>query len=658
MATSRRTSAAAWMAQLEALPRDVKQALAGLPPGALDTPYREGGWTARQVVHHLADSHLERLHAHQAGADRGDAGDQDLRRAALGGAAGLEQPDPAPSIAILEGVHNRLTTMLESLTPEQFARTATHPQWGPITVDFLVQMYAWHCRHHVAHIRQSAERAAFTRSAARTRPSVPGFQRSHRLNLGTLEPAVARGAVRKSAVQLAFLLGIVALSSEVPTRRKASRPLPHTDCTRPRTRDASLPRNVTTRPSPRTRARQTRTARCQRRGAARRHRELSRRPSTAADSRSSARPAKASSSKRTSSSMATISSPPCCAIAGVDERCAFWHEVWMEPVGNDRWRASFMVERSAGTNTRSKPGSISSRSWRHGLERWLKAGQDVTSELLEGAAMHSRAASPRAAREDDRRLLIEHRRRRSTPTRPSRARGRGAGSGPGRGDAASRRSAARRRGRDAAACASIASARGSAPGTKCSRGRPVPIRHGARRFAKPPRASPRSPTWASTCCTCRRFIPIGRTNRKGRGNALVAPRAIRAARGRSAAPRVATRPSNPASARSTISAWFREQAERHGLEIALDLAYQASPDHPYATDHPEWFRQRPDGTLKYAENPPKRYQDIYPFDFESRRLARAVARTAQHRAASGSSRASASSASTIRTPSRFASGSG
>jgi starch synthase (maltosyl-transferring) len=58
-------------------------------------------------------------------------------------------------------------------------------------------------------------------------------------------------------------------------------------------------------------------------------------------------------------------------------------------------------------------------------------------------------------------------------------------------------------------------------------------------------------------------------------------------------------------------------ARGHGLEIALDIAYQCSPDHPYVRDHPEWFRKRPDGTIKYAENPPKKYQDIYPFDFES-----------------------------------------
>jgi len=58
-------------------------------------------------------------------------------------------------------------------------------------------------------------------------------------------------------------------------------------------------------------------------------------------------------------------------------------------------------------------------------------------------------------------------------------------------------------------------------------------------------------------------------------------------------------------------------AEQQGIEIALDIAFQASPDHPYVEEHPEWFLKRPDGTIQYAENPPKKYQDIYPFHFES-----------------------------------------
>ena len=59
------------------------------------------------------------------------------------------------------------------------------------------------------------------------------------------------------------------------------------------------------------------------------------------------------------------------------------------------------------------------------------------------------------------------------------------------------------------------------------------------------------------------------------------------------------------------------EADKRGIEIALDIAFQASPDHPWVKEHPEWFRARPDGTIQYAENPPKKYQDIYPFDFES-----------------------------------------
>jgi starch synthase (maltosyl-transferring) len=62
---------------------------------------------------------------------------------------------------------------------------------------------------------------------------------------------------------------------------------------------------------------------------------------------------------------------------------------------------------------------------------------------------------------------------------------------------------------------------------------------------------------------------------------------------------------------------FMEEARRQGLEVALDIAFQAAPDHPWVDSHPEWFRHRPDGTIRYAENPPKKYQDVYPFDFEA-----------------------------------------
>jgi starch synthase (maltosyl-transferring) len=109
--------------------------------------------------------------------------------------------------------------------------------------------------------------------------------------------------------------------------------------------------------------------------------------------------------------------------------------------------------------------------------------------------------------------------------------------------------------------------------------------------------------------------PIGRSFRKGPNNSLVAgpadlgsPWAI----GSEAGGHTAVDPGL-----GTLDDFelFRSEAERLGLEIALDLAWQCSPDHPWVAEHPQWFRHRPDGTIKYAENPPKKYQDIYPLDF-------------------------------------------
>jgi hypothetical protein len=149
-----------WIARINALPQDLKQALADLPPGALDTTYRDGGWTARQVVHHLADSHLNAYTRIKLALTEETPAIKTYEEQIWAELPDSKDADPAPSLAILEGVHHRLAIVLNSLTPDQFGRTATHPQWGPITVDFLVQMYAWHCRHHLAHIGLAAERSA------------------------------------------------------------------------------------------------------------------------------------------------------------------------------------------------------------------------------------------------------------------------------------------------------------------------------------------------------------------------------------------------------------------------------------------------------------------------------------------------------------------
>ena len=111
--------------------------------------------------------------------------------------------------------------------------------------------------------------------------------------------------------------------------------------------------------------------------------------------------------------------------------------------------------------------------------------------------------------------------------------------------------------------------------------------------------------------------PIGHVHRKGKNNSTVAapddtgsPWAI----GSSAGGHKAVHPQL-----GTLKEFrhFVAKAQEYGIAVALDLAFQCAPDHPYVQEHPEWFRRRPDGTVQYAENPPKKYEDIYPFDFET-----------------------------------------
>ncbi len=111
--------------------------------------------------------------------------------------------------------------------------------------------------------------------------------------------------------------------------------------------------------------------------------------------------------------------------------------------------------------------------------------------------------------------------------------------------------------------------------------------------------------------------PIGRSFRKGRNNS------VKSAPGDPGSPWAIGGPEGGHKAvhpdLGTLDD-FRHlvgAAKQHGLEVALDIAFQVSPDHPYVREHPEWFRHRPDGSIQYAENPPKKYQDIYPFDFAS-----------------------------------------
>ena len=111
--------------------------------------------------------------------------------------------------------------------------------------------------------------------------------------------------------------------------------------------------------------------------------------------------------------------------------------------------------------------------------------------------------------------------------------------------------------------------------------------------------------------------PIGHTNRKGKNNAVTAgpdapgtPWAIGSEEG-------GHKTIHPQLGDLADFRRFMTKAREHGIEVAIDLAFQCSPDHPYVKEHPQWFRWRPDGTVQFAENPPKKYQDIYPLEFET-----------------------------------------
>ena len=111
--------------------------------------------------------------------------------------------------------------------------------------------------------------------------------------------------------------------------------------------------------------------------------------------------------------------------------------------------------------------------------------------------------------------------------------------------------------------------------------------------------------------------PIGRTHRKGKNNKTTAEEGDVGSPWAIGGPEGGHKSIHPELGTFEDFAELVEEARKRGIEIALDIAFQCSPDHPYVREHPEWFRKRPDGTIQYAENPPKKYQDIYPFDFET-----------------------------------------
>jgi len=276
-----------------------------------------------------------------------------------------------------------------------------------------------------------------------------------------------------------------------------------------------------------------------------------------------------------------------------------WGEIPMEPLGNDHWRGEFPVDKLGHYLYTISAWVDPFLTWYDDFQKRIEADQDVTIDLQIGSELLKTTAD-RALGADAKRLKNA-----AADLVPASVN------------------------EELASVAAEYVDRTTATVYKELRVTVDPVRA---RFSTWYEMFPRS---IGTFADCERILPeiadmgfdvlyfppvhpIGRTHRKGKNNSVQAtpgepgsPWAI----GGSEGGHKAIHPDL-----GTIED-FRHLvavAKSYGMDIALDLAYQSSPDHPYVKEHPEWFRARPDGTIQYAENPPKKYQDIYPFNFETR----------------------------------------
>lgn len=145
------------IAAIESLPGQLRSVVEGLSEERLDTPYRPGGWTARQIVHHVPDSHLNAYVRFKLALTETEPTIRPYEEAAWAELADTRRTPVAVSLTLLEALHERWVILLRSLAEADFERTFLHPDIGePRSLDWLTGLYAWHGRHHLAHVRAVA----------------------------------------------------------------------------------------------------------------------------------------------------------------------------------------------------------------------------------------------------------------------------------------------------------------------------------------------------------------------------------------------------------------------------------------------------------------------------------------------------------------------
>ena len=138
--------------QIAAAPARMRETVARLTTAQLDTPYREGGWTARQVVHHVPDSHLNAYIRFKLGLTEETPTIKPYDEAQWAKLADTRETPIETSLTLLESLHDRWVRLLRSMSDADFQRKLNHPENGLMTLDAVLSLYAWHGRHHVGHV--------------------------------------------------------------------------------------------------------------------------------------------------------------------------------------------------------------------------------------------------------------------------------------------------------------------------------------------------------------------------------------------------------------------------------------------------------------------------------------------------------------------------
>ncbi|MGH8067695.1 MAG: alpha-1,4-glucan--maltose-1-phosphate maltosyltransferase [Candidatus Entotheonellia bacterium] len=305
-----------------------------------------------------------------------------------------------------------------------------------------------------------------------------------------------------------------------------------------------------------------------------------------------------------------------CLLRYRPEGAVDWDEVPMEPLGNDRWRGVFTVSH-IGVYRYTVTGWVDHfTSWSRDLAKRVEADQDVAIDLLIGAELVQRA-SMRASGEVAQRLrawanqLREDRRglEERVHIALNEALEAAMQDHPDRALATTYR-------RELAVVVDRQKARFSAWYEMFPRScAPNSGQHG--RFKDCEARLPAVAAMGFDVVYLPPIHPIGSTHRKGRNNATVASVEDPGSPWGIGSPEGGHKAIHPQLGTLEDFRRFLAKARQYNIDVALDIAFQCSPDHPYVQQHPEWFRRRPDGTVQYAENPPKKYQDIYPLEFET-----------------------------------------